>query len=111
MSQNDLRKQNLEWLCLPSEQKSLLLTTFPANATPQVEEALPRLNAGSRRAGCHGINVCLKAGKLVTLCAWELPGQISRMEENLRQFFAGLEIRQPRFLRRDAEGIPMPLAD
>lgn len=104
VSQKDLRKQNLEWLCLPSEQKSLLLTTFPANATPQVEAALPRLNAGSRRAGCHGVSVCLKAGKLVTLCAWEQPGQISRMEESLRQFFAGLEIRQPRFLRRDAEG-------
>ena len=104
VSQKDLRKQNLEWLCLPSEQKSLLMTAFPANATPQVEKALPRLNADSRKSGCHAVSVCLKMGKLVTLCAWEHPGQISQVEESLRQFFVGLGIGSHRFFRRDAEG-------
>lgn len=100
----DLRKQDLEWLRLPAEQKSLLLTVFPPEATQRVEEALPSLNAVNGRAGCRAVSVCLRVGRLLTLCAWERADQVARVEENLRQLFSGLDIRPIRSVRKDADG-------
>lgn len=103
VSAEDLRKLDLEWLCLPSEHRSILLSCFPPQATQRVDEALPALNQLCAKLGVRAISVCLRVGKLATLCVWQREEHILRAEETVRDFFRGLGEKQPRLIRMDAE--------
>ncbi len=102
VSDGDLRKLDMEWLCLPSGRKSILLTCFPPQATQRVDAALPKLNQMCSKLSGRVFSVCLRVGKLATLCVWKREDQILQAEETVRDFFSKLGVKEPRLIRMDA---------
>lgn len=102
VGEGDLRKLDLEWLCLPSGCKSILLVCFPPEATERVDEALPKLNRLSGRLSGRAVSVCLRVGKLATLCVWSREEQVLQAEETVRSFLSGLGVKEHRLVRMDA---------
>lgn len=103
VSDGDLRKLDLKWLSLPSEHKSILLSCFSPQETQRVDEALPELNQVCARLNVRAISVCLRVGKLATLCVWQREEHILQAEETVRDFFRRLGEKTPRLIRMDAE--------
>lgn len=103
VSANDMRKLDLEWLCLPSEHKTILFACFQAQRTQQVDGALAELNQMCVKLRARNVSVCLSVGRLATLCVWQREEDILQAEETVREFFRGLGEEEPRLIRMDAE--------
>lgn len=102
IDQSDLRKLDMEWLCRSSGHKSIILTYFPTDATQQVDAALPDFNHLCTRLSSRAISVCLRVGKLATLCVWKQDEQMRQAMELVRRFFVDLGLESMRLVRMDA---------
>lgn len=102
VSADDLRMLDLEWLLQSSGCRSILLICFPAQATQLVDTKLSELNQLCGKLNGRAISVCLRVGKLATLCVWRSEDQILLAEKTLRSFFSRLGADDIRLIRMDA---------
>ncbi len=90
VNEEDLHNLGLEWLCSRKERLCLLLSIYNNERLDLTDAAIEILNHNCSRICRKSINVCISAGRLITLCAIsEADGEqlAKELESLLQQFF------------------------
>lgn len=89
VSLEDARNLNLEWILRPGGQFCLLFSFFNKENMETIDEDLETLNHNCIKACMQSINICINAGRLITLCVLKNGNTAAaeKIEEIIRRFY------------------------